>query len=230
MNLPQATRLSVHNGQLLISTGIPSLDELLGGGLPIGSILLVKEDQTGIYGQLMLKYFLSGALACPKHHAFLGTSRPSVQWTQEFLGWQGMSVKTSGDAEVKKEDAPWIEDESLTNTSSEGMRIAWRYTHQPAHHSQQQHQEEIGLRVPAARSRFQKATQRSYHSETKEEKAKPEIVAAAVAYTPVFDLQATTPSSLVDEARDRLHESDGLSYANLLFQLEELVHRNFTQV
>lgn len=35
MILPLGTKLSIHNGQLLTSTGVPSLDEVLGGGLPV---------------------------------------------------------------------------------------------------------------------------------------------------------------------------------------------------
>lgn len=35
------TKPSLRNSQLLISSGIPSLDSTIGGGLPIGSIFLI---------------------------------------------------------------------------------------------------------------------------------------------------------------------------------------------
>ncbi|KAF6332990.1 elongator acetyltransferase complex subunit 4 [Rhinolophus ferrumequinum] len=35
------TRPSVRNGQLLVSTGLPALDQLLGGGLAVGTVLLI---------------------------------------------------------------------------------------------------------------------------------------------------------------------------------------------
>ncbi|OCT81890.1 hypothetical protein XELAEV_18024397mg [Xenopus laevis] len=37
------TRPSVHNGQLLVSTGVPSLDHILGGGLAVGTLLLIGQ-------------------------------------------------------------------------------------------------------------------------------------------------------------------------------------------
>ena len=45
LTLPVGSRPSIANNQLLISTGVPSLDSLLGGGLAIGTILLVEEDE-----------------------------------------------------------------------------------------------------------------------------------------------------------------------------------------
>jgi len=37
------TKPSLYNFQLLSSTGIPALDNLLGGGLPVGSLVLVED-------------------------------------------------------------------------------------------------------------------------------------------------------------------------------------------
>ncbi|KAJ3037996.1 Elongator subunit elp4, partial [Rhizophlyctis rosea] len=58
-NPPPATRISAHNGQTLLSTGVPSLDDVLGGGLPLGSLLLIKEDRFTGYAHLLLKYFIT---------------------------------------------------------------------------------------------------------------------------------------------------------------------------
>ncbi|XP_075817766.1 elongator complex protein 4 isoform X2 [Microtus pennsylvanicus] len=53
------TRPSVRNGQLLVSTGLPALDQLLGGGLAVGTVLLIEEDKCNIYSPLLFKYFLA---------------------------------------------------------------------------------------------------------------------------------------------------------------------------
>ncbi|XP_060524375.1 elongator complex protein 4 [Cylas formicarius] len=49
---------STQNGHLLISSGISSLDSLLGGGLPVGTVALIEEDFHGLYSKVILKYFL----------------------------------------------------------------------------------------------------------------------------------------------------------------------------
>lgn len=92
------TRTSLQNGQTITSSGNPSLDHILGGGIPIGSLLLigtmlwfhiiiiqipiknimnnfwyffVEEDRYVTYSRVLVKYFLAEAV-CVNHSIFLG--------------------------------------------------------------------------------------------------------------------------------------------------------------
>ncbi|CAG8438946.1 8338_t:CDS:2 [Ambispora gerdemannii] len=60
--IPTGIRLSPYNGQLLISTGVPSLDDIL-CGIPLGSLFLILEDRNTSYAKLLLKYFIAEGLA-----------------------------------------------------------------------------------------------------------------------------------------------------------------------
>ncbi|PLW32846.1 hypothetical protein PCASD_13952 [Puccinia coronata f. sp. avenae] len=57
--LPTGFHPSHYNGIPTASTGIASLDDLLGGGLPLSSSLLINEDQDGGYAKLMLRYSIA---------------------------------------------------------------------------------------------------------------------------------------------------------------------------
>lgn len=104
------TKPSVKNAQLLISTGIPSLDHIIGGGLPIGSVFVIEEDKYGLYAKIMLKYFMAEGIV---------TSQPLLVASQnvepsEFVSeLPAVITNTEPQAEV-------------TNTH-EQIRIAWRY-------------------------------------------------------------------------------------------------------
>ena len=103
---------SLFTSQLLTSTGIPDLDTLLGGGLVIGSILVLIEDVSANFSRLALKYFLSEGVA--NRHALLVTdSSPDGK-----LITQSLPVFETGDLGV-------TEDEK--KESEEKMMIAWRY-------------------------------------------------------------------------------------------------------
>lgn len=108
-SLPGA-RLSPYNGQILLSTGAPSLDDILGGGLPVGTILLIKEDKHTGYSKLLVKYFLSQGIASGHHVLFSSAEDPS-NFIKE-LPW--ITSNDSNDPDDKAE----VDDK---------MKIAWRY-------------------------------------------------------------------------------------------------------
>ena len=59
------TRPGLH-GQTLISSGLAEMDRLLGGGLPLGSIMLILEDEVSQQHLNILRYFIAEGVAC-KH-------------------------------------------------------------------------------------------------------------------------------------------------------------------
>lgn len=65
------TKPSLHNGQLLTSTGNPSMDYILGGGQQLGTVLLIEEDKYGCYAQTLTKYYLAEGVL-QNHSLFIG--------------------------------------------------------------------------------------------------------------------------------------------------------------
>ncbi|XP_025160491.1 elongator complex protein 4 isoform X2 [Harpegnathos saltator] len=103
------TKPSVKNSQLLISTGIPSLDHMIGGGLPIGSIFVIEEDKYDLYAKVMLKYFIAEGIV---------TSQPVLVASQDIQPSRLISelpaVVNDSDSQAKA-------------INLEQMEIAWRY-------------------------------------------------------------------------------------------------------
>ncbi|XP_068541138.1 elongator complex protein 4 isoform X2 [Anas acuta] len=117
------TRPSARHGQLLLSSGLPSLDAVLGGGLAVGTLLLIEEDKYGVYSNLLFKYFLAEGVVCG-HNLFVA------------------SAMEPPDNILKKLPAPLLDDthrnelrEEATPAKSEdfqdSMKIAWRYENLP---------------------------------------------------------------------------------------------------
>ena len=106
----------------LCSSGIPSMDAVLGGGLPVGSTLLIHEDIPASKAN----FCWSGPVRC-----FLAECIASAEmdWTRKDGGWMAVVghdvsglLQSLPKASVDQSISP-----SPPQISSESMKIAWRY-------------------------------------------------------------------------------------------------------
>lgn len=111
------TKPSIHNNQLLTSTGIPSLDFHLGGGVAVGTLILIEEDSVGSFANLMLRYFIAEGLVSG-HCFFLAAKDPSSILNQipEPILHNSADPATSSSQST---ETPAEDDDEL--------KIAWRY-------------------------------------------------------------------------------------------------------
>ncbi|XP_037949619.1 putative elongator complex protein 4 [Teleopsis dalmanni] len=121
------TRTSPQTGQVITSSGNPSLDVILGGGLPIGSICLIEEDKYVTHSKVLAKYFLAEGVAS-FHCLFLGSLDDDPVELLSKL------PKPLNEEEIEKELA---DDKQNGETDKNGLRIAWRYNDLPIVNSEQ---------------------------------------------------------------------------------------------
>uniref|UniRef100_A0A674BBU3 Elongator complex protein 4 n=1 Tax=Salmo trutta TaxID=8032 RepID=A0A674BBU3_SALTR len=106
------TRPSIQNGQLIVSTGVTSLDYVIGGGLAVGTLLLIEEDRYDSYSRMLLKYFLAEGVVCG-HELYVASA---LDHPNDIL-----QVPKTVEDQAK----------SCDPESQDAMKIAWRYQHLP---------------------------------------------------------------------------------------------------
>lgn len=92
--LDLGTRPGLH-GQVLISTGLAGLDRLLGGGLPLGSILLLLEDSNTQQHLNLMKCFMAEGICCKHSVAWVTAQQLTPESTAAFLPDQARSGGSS---------------------------------------------------------------------------------------------------------------------------------------
>lgn len=98
------------------SSGIPSLDDILGGGLPLStSFLVLAPDAHSAYGDLVLKYFVAQGLACGQRVCVV--SADSQNFLEQCM-WLPKSTTDGVHAGADDEDQIGRDDK---------IKIAWRY-------------------------------------------------------------------------------------------------------
>ncbi|KAF5743047.1 hypothetical protein HS088_TW09G01109 [Tripterygium wilfordii] len=102
----------VPNGTIFVSSGIPDLDKILGGGFPLGSLVMVMEDAEAPHHMLLLRNFMSQGLV---HNQPLLYASPAKD-PREFLGTLPSPVLSKDDKSHNKDPE-----------QDKGLRIAWQY-------------------------------------------------------------------------------------------------------
>ncbi|KAK4743761.1 hypothetical protein SAY87_010073 [Trapa incisa] len=100
------------NGTAFVSSGIPDLDKILGGGFSLGSLVIVMEDPEAPHHMLLLRNFMSQGLV---HNQPLLYASPAKD-PKGFLGTLPSPVSS------RTEKSPGYEP-----VEDKGLRIAWQY-------------------------------------------------------------------------------------------------------
>jgi elongator complex protein 4 len=118
---PPGTKFLPASSVLITSTGIPSLDDILGGGLPLSNFLtLLAPDSHTSYGDLIHKYFIAQGLLSDQRVIVID---PSLDDLPKTCMWMRPTV-TVNNVPQSLEDA--LEDEPEVEQDS-SVKIAWRY-------------------------------------------------------------------------------------------------------
>jgi elongator complex protein 4 len=125
--LPPGTRLSAQNGSLQISSGLADFDEIMSGGLMVGSLILVEEDVFSDYNQLLLKYFASEGVACRQQTYVASVASEedaAASWIRKLPFVSGAPPSLAPSPESKPEPSPEVES---TQDKGDNLKIAWQY-------------------------------------------------------------------------------------------------------
>ncbi|KAG8896440.1 hypothetical protein FRB99_008888 [Tulasnella sp. 403] len=126
---PLGTRINAATSSVReISTGIPSLDDILGGGQPLGSVLaLLTPDPHSSWGELLLRYWVAQGIASQQRVCLVGDEKRSRELVDGCMWLAPSSIPESGAPEIHgDEDDP--EEKSNPESGDESkVKIAWRY-------------------------------------------------------------------------------------------------------
>lgn len=108
---------SAPGGAAFVSSGIPDLDKILGGGFLLGTVVMVMEDAEAPHHLLLLRNFMSQGIV---HRQPLLFASPSKD-PRAFLGTLPAPVSHSKD---EGRQPPGLDPDGQ---DQKGLRIAWQY-------------------------------------------------------------------------------------------------------
>lgn len=119
---PVGTHPSPSTSLPLLPSGIPSLDDLLGGGLPLGgSLLVLTPDVHSAWVRLLTRYWTAQGLTSGQTSCIIG-EEDGIRDTVKGCMWVEERSGEGGGSESEGEGAGGDQGEGRG-----GGKIAWRY-------------------------------------------------------------------------------------------------------
>jgi elongator complex protein 4 len=113
---------------VITSTGIPSLDDILGGGLPLSCTqLILAPDLHSAYDILVQKYFVAQGLI--SGHRLCVIFEDAEEFVKECMWTPGNSLTTASASHSSASGMDPDDDDNTSERTEEKIKIAWRYEH-----------------------------------------------------------------------------------------------------
>eukprot|EP01041_Mallomonas_annulata_P011747 gene11747-24632_t len=106
------------NGQSLVSTGHKQQDEIFGGGIALGTVLLVEEDRFSNFSETLIAYSIAEAIIHGHKTLLLCPAQEDVEKT---LGKLPFALSASSNS---SETPP---ETGIQQQTKNGLKIAWQY-------------------------------------------------------------------------------------------------------
>ncbi|RXK40459.1 hypothetical protein M231_02292 [Tremella mesenterica] len=104
---PAGTHPSPSTSLPLISTGLPALDDLLGGGLPLSSILLVlSPDPHSSWGKLVSRYFLAQGLSTGQNVSVISGEEEGKELVKGCMWFIPLNSQHDQDSSLENDRLP----------------------------------------------------------------------------------------------------------------------------
>nr|CAD1831802.1 unnamed protein product [Ananas comosus var. bracteatus] len=110
-------------GGAFVSSGIPDLDRILGGGFLLGSVVMVIEDADAPHHLLLLRSFMSQGIMHRQPLLFAGTSKEP----RAFLGTLPSLVSSLASSKEERQRRGAVGADSSAQDQEKNLRIAWQY-------------------------------------------------------------------------------------------------------
>ncbi|KAI0348453.1 PAXNEB-domain-containing protein, partial [Trametopsis cervina] len=125
--VPVGTRVQPGStSNFITSTGIPSLDDIFGGGLPLSCLqLILASDIHTAYGELVQKYFVAQGLAAGQNVCIVSDQPREFLQGCMWLPGSANDISAPAASTSQAED----EEEETAKDHDTKIKIAWRYEH-----------------------------------------------------------------------------------------------------